>query len=69
MLISGCGSQEKQQKIIDVEEAVQMLALALPGGPHTAPFCDFLQRQTEYKKINADQWDSFLRFSEEVHPL
>ena len=63
-----CEPQEKQQKFIDKDTAAQMLALALPEGPHTAEFCRFLGIQTEYKVISADQWLGFLRFSQEVPP-
>jgi hypothetical protein len=59
---------EPGQKIVDVETAAQMLRLALPGGRFVDAFCEFLQVQEEYKKMNVDQWDSFYRFSAEVLP-
>ena len=62
-----CDVQEPQQKILDIETAVQMLHVVLPeGNEHLEPFCRFLKEQTEYKYMNLDQWTSFYRFSEEV---
>ena len=59
--------QEPQQKILDIETAVQMLHVVLPeGNEHLEPFSRFLKDQTEYKYMNLDQWTSFYRFSEEV---
>ena len=59
-------SQEQQQKFVDIATAAQMLALALPSGRHTRRFCAFLQEQSEYKVVNADQWLGFLRFDREA---
>lgn len=59
---------EPGQKIIDTDTAAQMLALVLPGAPFVDSFCKFLTEQKDYKKINADQWSNFLRFSREVRP-
>ncbi|KAL4426820.1 hypothetical protein ABPG77_006606 [Micractinium sp. CCAP 211/92] len=59
---------EPGQKIIDTDTAAQMLALVLPGAPFVEAFCEFLTEQKDYKKINADQWNNFLRFSREVRP-
>ena len=59
--------QEPQQKILDIDTAVQMLQVVLPeGNEHLEPFSRFLKEQTEYKYMNLDQWTSFYRFSEEV---
>lgn len=59
--------QEPQQKILDIETAVQMLHVVLPeGNEHLEPFSRFLKEQTEYKYMNLDQWTSFYRFSMEV---
>ncbi len=59
--------QEPQQKILDIETAVQMLHVVLPeGNEHLEPFSRFLKEQTEYKFMNLDQWTSFYRFSEAV---
>ena len=64
-----CDAQEPQQKILDIETAVQMLHVVLPeGNEHLEPFSRFLKEQTEYKYVNLDQWTSFYRFSEEVAP-
>ena len=61
------GVQEPQQKILDIDTAVQMLHVVLPeGNEHLEPFSRFLKEQTEYKYMNLDQWTSFYRFSEEV---
>ena len=57
---------EPLQKTLDIETAVAMLNLVLPGAPHTAAFVQFLQEQTEYKRVTLDQWTSFLRFNEDV---
>ncbi|KAL4430988.1 hypothetical protein ABPG75_006244 [Micractinium tetrahymenae] len=57
---------EPGQKIVDTDTAAQMLGLVLPGAPFVEPFCEFLTEQKDYKKINADQWNNFLRFSREV---
>ena len=59
---------EPGQKIIDVETATEMLQVVLPQGRFVPEFCEFLNTQTDYKKMNADQWSNFLRFSIEVHP-
>lgn len=59
---------EPGQKIVDSETAAQMLQLVLPGGRFVEPFCSFLTQQKDYKKVNADQWSNFLRFSREVSP-
>ncbi|PSC73760.1 DCN1 4 [Micractinium conductrix] len=59
---------EPGQKIVDVETAAQMLPLVLPEGRFVAPFCEFLTQQNDYKKMNLDQWNNFLRFSREVAP-
>ena len=59
--------QEPQQKILDIETAVQMLQVVLPeSNEHLEPFTRFLKEQSEYKYMNLDQWTSFYRFSEEV---
>ena len=61
------GVQEPQQKILDIETAVQMLHVVLPeGNEHLEPFSRFLKEQSEYKFMNLDQWTSFYRFSQEV---
>ena len=61
--------QEPQQKILDIETAVQMLQVVLPeSNEHLEPFTRFLKEQSEYKYMNLDQWTSFYRFSEEVSP-
>ncbi|KAL4859445.1 DCN1-like protein 2 [Chlorella vulgaris] len=57
---------EPGQKIIDSEMAAQMLPLVLPEGRFVPQFCTFLTEQKDYKKVNADQWANFLRFSREV---
>ena len=54
------------QKIIDVETAAEMLQIALPDGRFVPAFCEFLTTQTDYKKLNSDQWNNFLKFSREV---
>ena len=46
---------------MDAETAAQMVQLVLPGGRFVEPFATFLSEQRDYKKINRDQWDNFLR--------
>lgn len=29
-------------------------------------FCEYLREQKEYPRLTLDQWESFLRFSEEI---
>ena len=65
-------AQDGQKKFIEVETAAQMLGVALPDGPLTARFQEFLGEQTEYKVVSADQWLGIYRFSREVccpHPI
>lgn len=57
---------EPGQKIVDAETIAQLLPIVLPDGRFVSPFCEFLVTQQDYKKINADQWVNFLRFSLEV---
>ncbi len=45
-----------------------MLGVALPDGPLTARFQEFLGEQTEYKVVSADQWLGIYRFSQEARP-
>lgn len=59
---------EPRQKTLDVETASTMLSLVLQNRPHCRSFLSFLEEQTEYKALNLDQWNAFLRFSEEVKP-
>lgn len=59
---------EPGQKIIDMETAVEMIKIVLPHGRFVPEFCEFLETQTDYKKMNSDQWSTFLKFSHEVHP-
>jgi DCN1-like protein 4/5 len=58
--------QEPGQKIVDADTVAQMLPIVLPDGRFVAEFCEFLTQQQDYKKVNADQWVNFLRFSREV---
>ena len=67
----GCHAceQEPAQKIIDVETAAQMLSIVFSHNPHVPPFTEFLAQQKDYKTVNMDQWNGFLRFTREVHAL
>jgi DCN1-like protein 4/5 len=60
--------QEPGQKIIDTDTAATMLEIVLPDGAFAQQFARFLRSQTDYRKVNADQWACFLRFSREVRP-
>lgn len=64
-----CLVQEPAQKIIDKDTAATMLGITMGHAPHTQPFVEFLNEQTEYKTINMDQWTGFYRFSQEVSLL
>mmetsp|Transcript_70684 Transcript_70684/g.223789 ORF Transcript_70684/g.223789 Transcript_70684/m.223789 type:complete len:221 (-) Transcript_70684:207-869(-) len=57
---------EPGQKTLELETAVQMLKLVLADEPLVPSLAEFLEDQTEYKGINMDQWQGFLRFCEEV---
>mmetsp|Transcript_40072 Transcript_40072/g.55682 ORF Transcript_40072/g.55682 Transcript_40072/m.55682 type:complete len:225 (-) Transcript_40072:10-684(-) len=59
---------EPRQKTLDLETASQMLGLVLASSPHTENFLLYLQKQKEYKALTLDQWQGFLRFSEETLP-
>ncbi|KAG6551944.1 hypothetical protein Mapa_006561 [Marchantia paleacea] len=59
---------EPRQKTLDLETACQMLELVLGPRPHLSNFVQFLQEQTEYKAMNLDQWNAFLRFCDEIKP-
>jgi len=43
-----------------------MLPIVLQDGRFVRQFSDFLAKQTEYRTISFDQWQSFLLFSQEV---
>jgi len=58
---------EPRQKTLDLETASTMLRLLHEGKPHVAEFCEFVtEGQAEYSRLTLDQWEGFLRFSEEV---
>lgn len=59
---------EPRQKTLDIETTVQMLNLILEARPHIAGICEYLQEQTEYKRVTLDQWEGFHRFSEDIDP-
>jgi DCN1-like protein 4/5 len=61
--------KEKGQKVLDVQTACFMLSLLFGDKhTHTTNFIKFLQEQTQWKGLNADQWMVFLEFSRTIHP-
>eukprot|EP00899_Mesostigma_viride_P008559 jgi/Mesvir1/17704/Mv18986-RA.1 len=54
------------QKTLELDTAMQMLQLVLADAPHIQPLLEYLTEQREVKGINLDQWQSILRFSQEV---
>jgi hypothetical protein len=44
-----------------------MLNIVCKGRPHLDSFCQFLREQSNNPRLTLDQWEGFLRFSEEIH--
>jgi len=58
--------ETKEKKGIDCEVAVNLLQVLMQGRVHVDKFTAFLQNQSSYKVINADQWELFYEFSTTV---
>ncbi len=59
--------QDETRRIVEMEYAIAMLrAVFPPNTPHVEGFTSYLEQQKQYKTMNKDQWQSFLRFVQEV---
>jgi len=60
-------AKEKDQKVLDLQTAEEMLKLILGNRYfHTNNFIEFLHVKSSYKFINLDQWMNFLEFSKTI---
>lgn len=60
-------AQEETRRIVEMEHAIAMLRAVFPANtPHVNGFTKYLEQQQQYKTMNKDQWQSFLRFVQEV---
>ncbi|XP_071847128.1 DCN1-like protein 5 isoform X2 [Apostichopus japonicus] len=61
-------ARDKDQRSMDIDRAMAMLALLLGGRwSHHSAFHHFLE-QSHYKVLNKDQWCNILEFSRAIHP-
>lgn len=58
---------EPNQRTLDVETVIQMLHIVCKGRPFLQEFSEFLRHQTANPRLTLDQWENFLRFSEEIN--
>ena len=54
---------EPGQRILDLETAAALLAIALPpSNPHTKPLLQYVTTQKDAKSVTADTWAGIARF-------
>jgi hypothetical protein len=54
--------EEPGHKTVNLEISKAYLALLISDRPHIKSFLEFLDQQTEYRGMNADQWMTLLDF-------
>lgn len=59
--------EEPGHKTVNLEISKAYLALLLTGRPHVQSFLEYLDQQTEYRGLNADQWMTLLDFISNVN--
>ncbi|XP_022731674.1 DCN1-like protein 4 isoform X1 [Durio zibethinus] len=59
---------EEKQKSVDIESICELLNLVLGAQfrPQVDLLIEYLKVQSDYKVINLDQWNNFLRFCKEI---
>lgn len=65
-------SREGTIKTVDKDTCVYLLPILLRGTAHSTRsklFCDFLTQQDSIKRVKYDEWQSFLKFCEQVPEL